>query len=156
MTFLPLPLPKACVTRYGVVLTPSWLKQTRMYPLQQCYRVNGKAWFGPHPKKPSMIPRRVSRAKCLRKPGVRASRFLPALCVRFLLLRITGLDLLTNVRGEQEIHPRLQRHVKHRLQAIEKAVGLDWATAEVRSEQLLRIVPADARATVLRLWHSDL
>ncbi|EIM89258.1 dehydrogenase E1 and transketolase domain-containing protein 1 [Stereum hirsutum FP-91666 SS1] len=29
-----------------------------------------------------------------------------------------------------EIHPRLQRHVKHRLQAIESGKGLDWATAE--------------------------
>jgi 2-oxoglutarate dehydrogenase complex dehydrogenase (E1) component-like enzyme len=33
--------------------------------------------------------------------------------------------------GIQEINPRLQRHVKNRLQAIEKGVGLDWATAEV-------------------------
>ena len=31
----------------------------------------------------------------------------------------------------QEIHPRLQRHVKNRLQTIEKGTGLDWATAEV-------------------------
>ncbi|KAI0312699.1 dehydrogenase E1 and transketolase domain-containing protein 1 [Amylostereum chailletii] len=28
------------------------------------------------------------------------------------------------------IHPRLQRHVKHRIQSIEKGTGLDWATAE--------------------------
>lgn len=33
----------------------------------------------------------------------------------------------------QEIHPRLKRHVKHRLQAIESGKGLDWATAEVRA-----------------------
>jgi probable 2-oxoglutarate dehydrogenase E1 component DHKTD1 len=30
----------------------------------------------------------------------------------------------------QEIHSRLQRHVRNRLQAIEKGTGLDWATAE--------------------------
>ena len=29
-----------------------------------------------------------------------------------------------------EIHPRLQRHVKNRLAALEKGKGLDWATAE--------------------------
>lgn len=29
-----------------------------------------------------------------------------------------------------QIHPRLQRHVKHRLQALESGQGLDWATAE--------------------------
>jgi 2-oxoglutarate dehydrogenase complex dehydrogenase (E1) component-like enzyme len=34
-------------------------------------------------------------------------------------------------RCEQEIHSRLQRHVKSRLQSIEKGAGLDWATAEV-------------------------
>jgi 2-oxoglutarate dehydrogenase complex dehydrogenase (E1) component-like enzyme len=32
----------------------------------------------------------------------------------------------------QKIHPRLHRHVKHRLQSIESGKGLDWATAEVR------------------------
>lgn len=30
-----------------------------------------------------------------------------------------------------EIHPRLQRHVKNRLQAMDSGKGLDWATAEV-------------------------
>ena len=49
--------------------------------------------------------------------------------------------------GEQEIHPRLQRHVKHRLQAIEKGVGLDWATAEVRNKHMLRVVPADTNCS---------
>lgn len=44
--------------------------------------------------------------------------------------------------------------MKHRLQAIEKGVGLDWATAEVRNKHMLRIVPADT--TVRRLWRSDL
>ncbi|TFK48888.1 dehydrogenase E1 and transketolase domain-containing protein 1 [Heliocybe sulcata] len=29
-----------------------------------------------------------------------------------------------------KIHPRLQRHVKHRLQSVEGGSGLDWATAE--------------------------
>lgn len=29
-----------------------------------------------------------------------------------------------------EIHPRLQRHVKSRLKALEAGKGLDWATAE--------------------------
>jgi probable 2-oxoglutarate dehydrogenase E1 component DHKTD1 len=31
----------------------------------------------------------------------------------------------------QEIHRRLQRHVKHRLESVQKGEGLDWATAEV-------------------------
>jgi probable 2-oxoglutarate dehydrogenase E1 component DHKTD1 len=31
----------------------------------------------------------------------------------------------------QEIHPRLQRHVKHRLETVGSEQGLDWATAEV-------------------------
>ncbi|VDB88235.1 unnamed protein product [Peniophora sp. CBMAI 1063] len=34
------------------------------------------------------------------------------------------------VPGGFEIHPRLQRHVKARLGAIEKGEGIDWATAE--------------------------
>ena len=37
-----------------------------------------------------------------------------------------------------QIHPRLQRHVKHRLQAVESGQGLDWATAEVRDVWRLR------------------
>ncbi|GJJ14902.1 hypothetical protein Clacol_009172 [Clathrus columnatus] len=47
------------------------------------------------------------------------------------------LDLLHEI-GEQsvripegfEIHPRLTRHVKHRLESISKGRGIDWATAE--------------------------
>lgn len=31
---------------------------------------------------------------------------------------------------EQEIHSRLKRHVKHRLESLEKGAGIDWATAE--------------------------
>ena len=31
------------------------------------------------------------------------------------------------------IHPRLQRHVKHRLQAVDAGEKVDWATAEVRA-----------------------
>ncbi|KAH7929958.1 2-oxoglutarate dehydrogenase, E1 component [Leucogyrophana mollusca] len=34
------------------------------------------------------------------------------------------------VPSDFEIHPRLQRHVKHRLQSVESGKGLDWATAE--------------------------
>lgn len=40
------------------------------------------------------------------------------------------MTLISNV--EKEIHPRLQRHVKNRLNALETGHGLDWATAEVR------------------------
>lgn len=36
-----------------------------------------------------------------------------------------------NLNWEQEIHPKLQRHVKNRLQSIETGKGIDWATAEV-------------------------
>ena len=36
----------------------------------------------------------------------------------------------SEVAGQQEIHPRLLRHVKNRLAALEKGEGLDWATAE--------------------------
>lgn len=32
--------------------------------------------------------------------------------------------------GQQEIHPRLHRHVKSRLATLEKGEGLDWAAAE--------------------------
>jgi probable 2-oxoglutarate dehydrogenase E1 component DHKTD1 len=31
----------------------------------------------------------------------------------------------------KEMHPRLERHIKHRLQSIKSEKGLDWATAEV-------------------------
>lgn len=44
-----------------------------------------------------------------------------------------------------EIHPRLQRHVKHRLQAIEKDVGLDWATAEAMAFGSLMLEGCDVR-----------
>lgn len=44
-----------------------------------------------------------------------------------------------------EIHPRLQRHVKHRLQAIEKGVGLDWATAEAMAFGSLMLEGCDVR-----------
>lgn len=32
----------------------------------------------------------------------------------------------------QEIHSRLQRHVRSRLASLDKGEGIDWATAEVR------------------------
>ena len=39
--------------------------------------------------------------------------------------------------NKQEIHPKLQRHVKNRLQSIEAGKGIDWATAEVCPPLLL-------------------
>ncbi|KAI0039089.1 dehydrogenase E1 and transketolase domain-containing protein 1 [Auriscalpium vulgare] len=44
-----------------------------------------------------------------------------------------------------EIHSRLQRHVKHRLQAIEKGAGLDWATAEAMAFGSLLLEGCDIR-----------
>jgi probable 2-oxoglutarate dehydrogenase E1 component DHKTD1 len=75
----------------------------------------------------------------LEKAG-RASVTVPADFVRPSLFAIL-LFYASDDGGEQEIHTRLQRHVKHRLQAIEKGVGLDWATAEVSN----RIVPFSFR-----------
>ncbi|KAN0135872.1 dehydrogenase E1 and transketolase [Lactarius tabidus] len=53
----------------------------------------------------------------------------PATGVARSVLEKAGRASVT-VPADFEIHTRLQRHVKHRLQAIEKGVGLDWATAE--------------------------
>ncbi|KAI0353832.1 dehydrogenase E1 and transketolase domain-containing protein 1 [Trametes cingulata] len=44
-----------------------------------------------------------------------------------------------------EIHPRLQRHVKHRLQAMETGKGLDWATAEALAFGSLMLEGYDVR-----------
>ncbi|KAI8974792.1 dehydrogenase E1 and transketolase domain-containing protein 1 [Trametes punicea] len=44
-----------------------------------------------------------------------------------------------------EIHPRLQRHVKHRLQAMETGQGLDWATAEALAFGSLMLEGYDVR-----------
>ena len=38
---------------------------------------------------------------------------------------------LTDPPSWQEIHPRLKRHVRSRLDKVESGQGLDWATAEV-------------------------
>ncbi|KAH9887940.1 dehydrogenase E1 and transketolase domain-containing protein 1 [Cubamyces lactineus] len=43
------------------------------------------------------------------------------------------------------IHPRLQRHVKNRLQAMESGVGLDWATAEALAFGSLMLEGYDVR-----------
>ncbi|GBE88887.1 2-oxoglutarate dehydrogenase, mitochondrial [Sparassis crispa] len=44
-----------------------------------------------------------------------------------------------------EIHPRLQRHVKHRLQSLEAGQGLDWATAEAMAFGSLMLEGCDVR-----------
>ncbi|EGO30021.1 hypothetical protein SERLADRAFT_433954 [Serpula lacrymans var. lacrymans S7.9] len=44
-----------------------------------------------------------------------------------------------------EIHPRLQRHVKHRFQSIESGKGLDWATAEAMAFGSLMLEGCDVR-----------
>ncbi|KAI0754007.1 dehydrogenase E1 and transketolase domain-containing protein 1 [Daedaleopsis nitida] len=44
-----------------------------------------------------------------------------------------------------EIHPRLQRHVKHRLQTMERGEGLDWATAEALAFGSLMLEGYDVR-----------
>ncbi|KAI9449669.1 dehydrogenase E1 and transketolase domain-containing protein 1 [Lactarius psammicola] len=74
-------------------------------------------------KEPSMIPATGVVREVLEKAG-RASVTVP-----------TGF----------EIHPRLQRHVKHRLQAIDKGVGLDWATAEAMAFGSLMLEGCDVR-----------
>lgn len=44
-----------------------------------------------------------------------------------------------------EIHPRLQRHVKSRLAALEKGEGIDWATAEAMAFGSLMLGGCDVR-----------
>ncbi|KAI0367415.1 dehydrogenase E1 and transketolase domain-containing protein 1 [Pilatotrama ljubarskyi] len=44
-----------------------------------------------------------------------------------------------------EIHPRLQRHVKNRLQAMDTGKGLDWATAEALAFGSLMLEGYDVR-----------
>jgi probable 2-oxoglutarate dehydrogenase E1 component DHKTD1 len=39
----------------------------------------------------------------------------------------------------QEVHPRLQRHIKSRIQSLESGKGVDWGTAEVRRRQTWRV-----------------
>lgn len=46
--------------------------------------------------------------------------------------RLNLWRVLTGAVILQEIHPRLQRHVKSRLASLDKGEGIDWATAEVR------------------------
>ncbi|EMD32179.1 hypothetical protein CERSUDRAFT_118815 [Gelatoporia subvermispora B] len=49
------------------------------------------------------------------------------------------------VPDDFEIHPRLERHVKHRLQALESRAGLDWATAEALAFGSLMLEGNDVR-----------
>ncbi|TFK21609.1 dehydrogenase E1 and transketolase domain-containing protein 1 [Coprinopsis marcescibilis] len=44
-----------------------------------------------------------------------------------------------------EIHPKLHRHVKNRLQSIEKGAGIDWATAEAMALGTLMLEGNDVR-----------
>ncbi|KAI6158451.1 dehydrogenase E1 and transketolase domain-containing protein 1 [Pisolithus thermaeus] len=44
-----------------------------------------------------------------------------------------------------DIHPRLQRHVKNRLAALEKGEGIDWATAEAMAFGSLMLGGCDVR-----------
>ncbi|KAI0029023.1 dehydrogenase E1 and transketolase domain-containing protein 1 [Vararia minispora EC-137] len=44
-----------------------------------------------------------------------------------------------------EVHPRLQRHVRARLQSVEKGAGLDWATAEAMAFGSLMLEGYDIR-----------
>ncbi|KAL4072369.1 thiamine diphosphate-binding protein [Scleroderma yunnanense] len=50
-----------------------------------------------------------------------------------------------SVPGEFDIHPRLHRHVKNRLAALEKGEGLDWATAEALAFGSLMLEGCDVR-----------
>ncbi|KAH0826763.1 thiamine diphosphate-binding protein [Lanmaoa asiatica] len=45
----------------------------------------------------------------------------------------------------QEIHPRLQRHVKSRLASLDKGEGIDWATAEALAFGTLMLDGCDVR-----------
>ena len=49
----------------------------------------------------------------------------------------------------QEIHPRLQRHVKNRTQAMDSGKGLDWATAEVRARVYCAVYESSRACTFL-------
>lgn len=50
------------------------------------------------------------------------------------------------------LHPRLQRHVKHRLGALEAGTGLNWATAEVCRLSRYKFLTSSDRYSDLRLW----
>ncbi|KAH7905206.1 thiamine diphosphate-binding protein [Hygrophoropsis aurantiaca] len=47
--------------------------------------------------------------------------------------------------GSELIHPRLQRHVKHRLERISRGEGIDWATAEAMAFGTLMLDGCDVR-----------
>ena len=66
---------------------------------------------------------------------------LPGLTKRYMGLRATGVaraalvdfgKASVRVPSGFEIHPRLQRHVKRRIQTLDAGKDIDWATAEVR------------------------
>jgi len=54
----------------------------------------------------------------------------------------------------QELHPKLHRHVKNRLQSLSNGKGIDFATAEVRSLLCLADV-LDISFTGTRNWLAD-
>ena len=76
--------------------------------------------------------RRLTRGclpRCCKRLVREASGFPLDSCV----LAVLNLwRVLTGAVILQEIHPRLQRHVKSRLASLDKGGGIDWATAEVR------------------------
>jgi probable 2-oxoglutarate dehydrogenase E1 component DHKTD1 len=45
----------------------------------------------------------------------------------------------------QEIHPRLNRHVKNRLKSVETGEGVDWASAEAMAFGSLMLEGCDVR-----------
>ena len=73
----------------------------------------------------------LSRSKLVWPPSAEAERN-PETGVSLDVLQRVGRASVAVPDGF-EIHPRLQRHVKARLGAIEKGEGVDWATAEVRA-----------------------
>ncbi|KAJ7175983.1 thiamine diphosphate-binding protein [Mycena filopes] len=82
------------------------------------------------------VPAYVPTAAMLEKqwkgmvwPASAAAEGSPATGVEEGELRAVGRASV-GIPGGFEIHPKLQRHVKHRLASIESGVGLDWATAE--------------------------
>jgi 2-oxoadipate dehydrogenase E1 component len=46
---------------------------------------------------------------------------------------------------KQEIHSRLKRHVKHRLESLDNGAGIDWATAEALAWGSLMLEGHDIR-----------
>jgi hypothetical protein len=120
---------RLCAMLSVSALTRNLPEPTHTSLVHPCYKGGGKALCGLQTRRRSMIRQRALRVLCSRKSGKRALLFLPVLYVHSLPKRSVARST-DDVTITQDIHPRLQRHVKNRLQSIERGAGLDWATAE--------------------------